>query len=220
MGSWLEKDLVLAVGLHLTQLLRQAGARVGITRNQDMELGHLLPIPGRSRYHRDLAARVQAARRLGPDLAVSLHANASRNPEMSGAMVFYGLSRAASRRAAQRILQELVEVMPGNQNAALPGDLYVLRESPYVAVLVELGFLTHPKDRQVLINESGQQTLARALYTGIVRFFQEEGAGANGQGPGDPAEPPPLPTTLSALAMARQAAALLESDLCPNHADP
>ena len=209
LGPIMEKEIVLAVGLELTRLLRQAGARVGITRNQDMELGHMTP-RGVSRYHRDLRTRVALARRLGPDLYVSLHVNASRNPSMNGAVVFYGLGRADARRAAAVILEELQEVMPGNQNAALPADLFVLRENPYPAVLVELGFLTHARDRRVLTDPDGQKSLAAALFRALMRAHAHE--------PAFPA-PPPVEEPLTALPLPVRAAHF-DPSLCPGHGEP
>ncbi|NLG68509.1 MAG: N-acetylmuramoyl-L-alanine amidase, partial [Firmicutes bacterium] len=104
--GYLEKDVVLPVAQELSRLLRAAGARVGLTRNQDMELGHMHPGPG-SRYHRDLAMRVAISRRLGPDLQISLHANASRDPRMHGVMVFYQPGRPDSRRVAHWLVEAL-----------------------------------------------------------------------------------------------------------------
>jgi len=203
----LEKDVVLPVALELAGQLRRAGARVGLTRNQDMELGHMSAGPG-SRYHRDLRTRMAVARRLGPDLYVSLHANASRHPQMNGAVVFYHPGRADGRRAAQRILQELAQVVPGNQNAALPADLFVLRENPYPAVLVELGFLTHPRDRGILTDPDGQKSLAGALFRALVRLHAQE-----------PALVQPAPDLTPAGPPGEQGRRV-DLRLCPTHGEP
>ena len=209
-GSVLEKDIVLAVGLELTRLLREAGARVGITRNQDMELGHMMAWGG-SRYHRDLRTRIAVARRLGPDLYVSLHVNASRSPTSRGATVFYGLGRADARRAAAILLQELQQVMPGNQNATLPADLFVLRENPYPALLVELGLLTHPRDREVLTRREGQMSLAAALFRGVLKAHAHEPVLPRG-----PAQAIDRPAPASPPV----SAARFDPALCPGHAEP
>lgn len=132
-------------------------------------------LPGSaSRYRRDLAMRARVARRLDPELVISLHANASANESHSGAMVFYGRGRGDARRIAVRILEELKAVVPGDQNAASPADLYILREVPYPAVLVELGFLTHPRDRALLLSREGQAALAQAILRALVLLFEQE----------------------------------------------
>lgn len=193
-GGFYEKDVVLPIGLQLARLLRAAGARAGLTRIQDMELGHMRAGPG-SRYRRDLATRVAVSRRLGPDAYVSLHANSSRDAGMSGVMTFYAPNRPEGRVLALRLLEALRPVMPGNQNAALPGDLYVLRTNPFPAVLVELGFLTHPRDRAVLTSLEGQKRLADALFSGVTSYL----TGPDGGGIDEPPElrEQPLPSRLS-----------------------
>src|SRR5690606_16340753 len=72
---------------------------------------------------------------------------------------------------ARAILAHLREVTPGNQNAALPADFYVLRHAPVPAVLVEMGFLTHRTDRELLLSEDGRRRLARAIAQGIADYF-------------------------------------------------
>lgn len=208
--GWMEKDVTLAVALELTRLLRLAGALTGITRNQDMELGHMLPAGG-SRYRRDLTMRALVARRLDPELVISLHANASTNPSHNGAMVFYGPGRADSRRAATLILDELKTVVPGNQNAVLPANLYILREVPYPAVLVELGFLTHRKDREILLSREGSSSVARAMFRAIVRLFEQE--------PG-PDLPPPREGADGENLPAASVPPGGDPALCPGHGEP
>ncbi|MCL2727613.1 MAG: N-acetylmuramoyl-L-alanine amidase [Bacteroidales bacterium] len=50
------------------------------------------------------------------------------------------------------------------------GGLLVLWRSTMPAVLVELGFLSNAKDRQVLISEDGQQKLATALFNAFKQY--------------------------------------------------
>ena len=50
------------------------------------------------------------------------------------------------------------------------GGLVVLWRSTMPAVLVELGFMTNPKDRQVLTSEEGQQKLATALFNAFKMY--------------------------------------------------
>lgn len=216
-AGYLEKDLVLAVGLQLTQHLRDAGARVGLTRNLDMELGHMTG-GSDDRHRRDLATRVGVSRRLGPDLFVSLHTDASRATSAGGALVFFKPDRPDSRQAARRILSELRRLVPGPNNAALPGNLYVLRTNPYSAVLIELGFLTSPSDRALLTSPAGQGLLARAVLAGILGFFTEDPSGAHD---------PPAPSTPSKQAVSWvdwnwPAPVIPRPDpvLCPGHQEP
>ncbi|MEW6046659.1 MAG: N-acetylmuramoyl-L-alanine amidase [Bacillota bacterium] len=225
-AGYLEKEVVLPIGLELTRLLRAAGARVGLTRNQDMELGHMNPGPG-SRHRRDLATRVAVARRLGPDLMISLHVNAASSGRMQGSIAFYPPGRVASRRIALRLMDRLRALVPGNQNAVLPGNLYVLRHVPYPVVLVELGFLTHPDDRAVLTSPDGQRALALSLYDGIADHFADEARSLEetppGQGRPVSSGAPSIGLLAPEMAAPRAfpaPAAMYDEDLCPHHETP
>ena len=55
------------------------------------------------------------------------------------------------------------------QNGA---HLYVIRTTTSPAVLVETAFISNESDRNYLISKEGQNTLAEAIYKGIVETFE------------------------------------------------
>ena len=60
---------------------------------------------------------------------------------------------------------------PENIREAIPQDLYILRESPMPAVLVEMGFLSNSKDRGRLQDPAYQNKLAQCIEKGINRYY-------------------------------------------------
>ena len=66
---------------------------------------------------------------------------------------------------------ELRKIDPSNTREALPQDLYILRESPMPAVLVEMGFLSNEKDRERLQDPSFQEEIARSITEGIKNYY-------------------------------------------------
>lgn len=173
--SILEKSLVLQVGLLLTEMLEAKGAGVILTRAADTELSHLTD-QGRTRHQRDLRARVNLANGNAADMLISLHVNAAASSRLNGAMVFYHTSSASGKELSHALLKYLSEVAPGNQNGALPANFFILRHSSMPSVLVELGFLSSPSDRELLTTSDGQQRLAAAITTGIETFVKERTA--------------------------------------------
>lgn len=50
---------------------------------------------------------------------------------------------------------------------------YVLNRAPMPAVLVELGYLSNPRDRKLLLTKAFQESLARALADGVKKYREE-----------------------------------------------
>lgn len=69
-GGTLEKDLTLALGMVLAEKLKKAGFVVGLTRNQDVYV--------------PLEERAKMAQAFEADIFVSIHTNASTDPQQSG----------------------------------------------------------------------------------------------------------------------------------------
>lgn len=53
------------------------------------------------------------------------------------------------------------------------GNFHVIRENKKPAVLLELGFLSNPAEEQVVQSNTFQQNAAKAIYEGIVRYFEQ-----------------------------------------------
>lgn len=165
----LEKDLTLRVALLLADQLTEKGAVVTLTRETDTELSHLTQSEP-TRHGRDLAARVLIAEESGAEILVSLHVNAASSPGLGGAIVFHHRGSENGRLLAEAILERLQAVVPGNQSGVLPRDFYILRRASMPAVLVELGFLTHARDREKLLSEEGRVRMAGAIAEGIEAY--------------------------------------------------
>ena len=59
------------------------------------------------------------------------------------------------------------------------GGLLVLWKTTMPAVLTELGFISNPKDCQVLVSKSGQEQFARRLFNAFEAYKKEVEKGAN-----------------------------------------
>lgn len=169
----LEKDLVLAVGQKLALFLRQGGARVILTREGDYDLADPEITSLYQRKRQDLARRVTLANNLKADAFISIHINSFPNPSQCGAQTFVKPGSSESHALAQAIQGELNRLLKNNQRAPLAGDYYVLRYSQVPAVIIEIGFITHPREYQHLQDPLYQSKLAWCIYAGLVRFFAQ-----------------------------------------------
>ena len=50
-------------------------------------------------------------------------------------------------------------------------DIYLLKEAKAPAVMVEVGFLSHPEESMLLEDMAYQKKLAASIYQGILRFY-------------------------------------------------
>mgnify|MGYP000356771023 CR=1 FL=1 len=171
----LEKDVVLSIGLKLRAYFLQAGATVVMTRMEDRDLSGLEYGSLRERKVRDLHARARLINETAPDVAISIHANAFPSPRWYGAQTFYNSKTAwaAQSRFLAEMIQEELRRQTRNTNRWVSDqvDQYILEQARVPIVNVEVGFLSNPREEQLLNTEAYQRRLAWAIFLGTARYF-------------------------------------------------
>lgn len=172
--DFLEKEINLAVAKKLNQELTRQGAKVVLSRDRDVEL--VSPKEGGSSRHRmDLASRVSIIEKNKPDVFLSIHVNAnSYRPSSTGAMVFYNKQSPDSiqlANALQNSLNRLMEKNDFRQHTAQPADYYVLRNTTRTGAIIELGFMTNYREKDLLKQDRYQQELTRAIVAGVKDYL-------------------------------------------------
>ena len=173
-----------AVNLAIAQVLRprleQLGASVLLTRDDD---GSVLPPHALERD--ELQARADIANRAGADLFVSIHADASEDPRLAGALTFFGPERgypiiagrsprlvAQSRLFARAMQRELVAASGQINLGIQSAPFWTIGAAQTPAVLVEVGFLTNAGDARRLAQAAFRQRIAEGIARGIVAYVQ------------------------------------------------
>lgn len=159
-----EQDLVYRIGQEAAALFR-ADDRFEVRLSRPTETTQL----GTSNTS-SLAARTTAANRWGADYFISLHTNASDSPAATGTEAFVFTPGGAAERLAENLTAG-VERETGLYDRgvfARPG-LYVLRKTEMPAVLLELGFITNPRDARLM--EEEPELFARGIYEGVLSFL-------------------------------------------------
>jgi N-acetylmuramoyl-L-alanine amidase len=155
-----EAEANLAVSRALARLLEAAGARVILTRSEDVPV--------------DLARRIPIADSLGAELLVSIHQNAlpdGLNPFTNhGTSVFYNLPR--SLPLARAIQRRLVEQFGVRDLGVARGDLAVTRATWMPAVLTEGLHIIMPEHEAALRSQKGQELYARGVFEGIRDYLR------------------------------------------------
>ncbi len=160
--GYFEKSLNLAVSLELAPLLRDAGARVLMTRWSD--------------WCPSLWERVNLANSNGADAFVSIHGNAHPQPYISGTETYYypwGAHSGRSRILAELLQRQLVAALGLRDIGVKTANFYVISNTWMPSALVELGFLSNYGDEALLRRAETHRHVARALMGGLESFFSK-----------------------------------------------
>lgn len=165
-----EKEITLQIGNKIANRLRTVGAaNVVMTRDRDIDYY----TRGRGGKRNDLERRLEIIQENQAGLLISIHANAIKGKQWTGAQVFYHPTSEEGKKLAGSIQAHLKDFPPGNKRKEKPEDYYILRKSTIPAVIVEVGFLSSPDEAGRLKNEGYQEQLAEAIFRGIVQYEAE-----------------------------------------------
>lgn len=183
-----EKHINLHIALELRALLGRAAVYTVMTREADHDLiddGE--DITG-SRKRAELERRATLVNDSSPDIFVTIHSNSFPEPQWSGAQVFYNPVSDEGRALAVHIQAQLVQRLGPNTRKARPADIYLLRRVKAPSALVEVGFLSNPREERLLSDPAYRVRVAEAIYHGIIDYLVDA-AGRSQLKPVDSADP-------------------------------
>ena len=148
---------------HVTaELLAARGWRVVLTRTDDRHF--------HDEVNADLDARIALVSRARADLFVSIHANYAENATAQGFEVYHFAGRARDAELARAISQSLRAALDDEDRGVKTAGFRVIKRAPVPAVLVEVGFVSHPPTERRLATEEYRRRIAEAIVRGIERF--------------------------------------------------
>src|SRR5690606_18455258 len=172
-----EKDVVLAIGLDLAEQLKNYGITVRLTREDDRTIA--------------LYDRPRLANNIQADLLLSIHCNAFDSPQANGVEIYHSYKgdygqkyQLEAKRVAGIVQDELVQATGMNdrgikkklvekEDSPIYGlDYYaVIRKANCPALLIEIGFITNPKEEAWLRDRDFQKKAAQAIAKGVLRAY-------------------------------------------------
>ena len=162
-----EHVVTLDISQELRRVLEDRGYCVTMTRTR---------ATGRSVGN---VARARIANRAGAALFVRIHADGSTDRSRNGTFVLYPAYHRRwtadilpeSKTAARLIQRDLVRELGSRDLGIVPrGDLTGFNWSDVPAVLVEVGYLTNPREDRLLTSRPYQRRAARGIARGVERF--------------------------------------------------
>ena len=169
----LEKDINLSITKRLKILLEQNGIVVVMTREEDMDLASER---ASNRKNEDLKARAALIAETAPTIMVSIHQNSYPEEDVDGAQVFYASGSDDGKQLATIIQKNLKnEIKDDNHRMAKANkEYYLLKKTTCPAVIVECGFLSNPREAELLTSEDYQEKLAFAIHLGILEYINTQ----------------------------------------------
>lgn len=157
-GGYNEKDIVLDITRKVESYLKEAGIAAYLTRTEDRFIS--------------LAERVEVSNSIGPEIFVSIHANALiTNPKLSGLQTYY-YSNNGYKLATFTHKQMLKDV--GMEDSKIrKANFWVCKYTQAPSILIETGFMTNDDERKKLTRESYQDDLAKSIAKGIIEYLED-----------------------------------------------
>ncbi|MEQ1936523.1 MAG: N-acetylmuramoyl-L-alanine amidase, partial [Fimbriimonadaceae bacterium] len=163
----LEKDVTLKVVLQTAKELLSEGATVIMTRKTDV----FIP----------LGERAEIANRNAADLFISVHINSNKTANStSGSISFYhkgnkpGEVLAICMQEEMKKASQIPSIGVWSDGRIYESGFAVLRLSKMPGVLLELGFVNHEKDRNILRTTAFQSDVSKAIVKGIKVYLGDE----------------------------------------------
>lgn len=156
-----EKDITLLIAKNLEAELKKRGAKVFMTRDDDIYVG--------------LKDRVDNANREDAVVLLSIHGNAlpdgSDPNKISGTSIYYYYNQA--KPLADVLIDTMTNQLGTNNDKVRQASLALVRNTNALSLLIETAYLINPEDNSKLINPEFQNNCAKAIADGLEKYFRD-----------------------------------------------
>lgn len=161
-----EKNITLAITLKVEELLKKKGAKVYMTRTKDVD------VYGPNASDKDeLQARVNVAEKYNSDLFLSLHINSSVNKNVGGFSTYYYPKTTHDLRVAQAVQKQLTDNFGVDDLGVRQANFYVVKRCSMPAALLEMCFISNPKEETLMQSNWFQKKTASMIVAGLEKYF-------------------------------------------------
>lgn len=165
-----EKNITIRVSQELQRLLVARGARVVMTRSEDIEVS---PKRDKASDVEELQARCDIANKAKADIFISIHMDSFTNSTPSGTTgYYYSKGTKAGARLSKCLADGVTEALSTGNRGSKSCNFYVVKHTDMPATLVELAFISNEKEERLLNSETGIRKAAAGLVSGLESFFK------------------------------------------------
>ncbi len=171
----IEQSINLSVAKKVEEILSAGGINVIMTRNDEKclsceEDGKSL----RQMKKEDMNERLKIIKKSEADLFVSIHMNHFEKPKVNGLRLFYDKNHPETKELATSMQEKMAKITGAKMYSIKAADqsLFLMKNPPLPAILVECGFLSNPEEEKKLNDEDYQARLAWAIAQSIKDFLE------------------------------------------------
>ena len=157
----------LSIVLKVDQLAGLYGVRTKLTRDTDTSIADSSAKTLREKKRSDLYNRAALVNETPGAVLLSVHQNNHSAKSASGAQVFFRNDSESVLWAqhTQQLLRETLGTDPKREATRIAKKVYLMNHINCRAILVECGFLSNPREDQLLQQEDYQTKLAMVLMS-------------------------------------------------------
>ena len=161
-----EKQITLEISMRVKELLEKEGAKVFMTRTTDKDVY----APNAS-DRAELQARVNVAEKHNSDLFLSLHINSSVNKSVGGFSSYYYPKTDNDLKIAKAIQDKFAKNFGVDNLGVRQANFYVVKRCSMPATLLEMCFISNPKEEKLMKSKWFQKKTARLIVEGVKDYF-------------------------------------------------
>ena len=162
-----ESGINLSIVLKVDQLAGLYGVRTKLTRDTDTSIADSSAKTLREKKRSDLYNRAALVNETPGAVLLSVHQNNHSTKSASGAQVFFhdDSESVLWAQRTQQLLRETLGTDPKREATRIAKKVYLMNHINCRAILVECGFLSNPREDQLLQQEDYQTKLAMVLMS-------------------------------------------------------
>ena len=168
-----EQEINLKIAKKTQEVLVGKGFLTVMTREEEDSPAKDDNLSIREIKKRDMRERKELIKKSDADLFLSIHMNSFPDERVSGLRLFYSANHPGISELAEMIQKSISEITGAKTYAVKTADrsLFLMKNPPVPAILIECGFLSNPDEEQKLKKEEYQAEIAWAIADAIDEYY-------------------------------------------------
>lgn len=152
-----EGEINLDIVMNLAKRLSDDGAVVKLTRESESKVA--------------LNDRAEISNIEKPDFFISILQNCFPSPGVAGTEIYHYRGDKESEDMSKLIIDEVCSVMGSKNRGVRTAEFYLLRQVRASAIILQLLYITNPKDAEKLADPIMWQKAADAIHKAILKYY-------------------------------------------------